>query len=101
MIQGIRHIGIEVEDMEKMIDFYQGLGLELFWDKVEEPSHTGFERPVRTVKLKFKDGTVIELTKDHKYKNHFALNVTGSDRGVDWIRDPEGNMIELVDEELL
>lgn len=101
MIKGIRHIGIEVKDMGKMINFYESLGLELFWDKIEKPGHTGFEQPVRTVKLRCNDGTIIELVENHKYKNHFALTTIGTNKKVEWIKDPEGNMIEMVNDELL
>ena len=99
-VKGIRHIGLETLNMNKMIKFYQELGLELYWDKIEQPEHTGFKEPVRTVKLKCEDKTVIELTSNHEYRNHFALNVTGTKKKVEWIKDPDGHMLEIVNEEL-
>ena len=100
-VKGIRHVGIETNNMKEMIRFYRDiLGLELYWDRLEKPEHTGFDEPVRTVKLKCKDGTVIELVNNHKYQNHFALNVLGTKRKVGWIKDPDGNMLEVVNETL-
>lgn len=100
-VKGIRHIGLETSNMEEMIRFYKDLGLKLYWDKIEHPEHTGFKEDVRTVKLRCEDETVIELVNNHEYKNHFALNVLGTERKVEWIKDPDGNMLEVVNEKLL
>lgn len=97
----IRHIGLEVKDMKKMILYYEGLGFSKFWDKMEPPEHTGFKKLVRTVKLKDTEGNVLELTRNHPYKKHFALTVKYGKKPVTWISDPEGNMIEVVNEKLL
>ena len=97
----IRNIVLEVKDMKRMVLFYEKLGFEKFWDKVEKPEHTGFKEDVRTVKLKDSKGTVIELTKNHPYKKHVALGVTYGEKTVTWIRDPDGNVLEVVNEELL
>jgi len=93
---GIRHIGIETDNMEEMIKFYEKLGLQVYWDEIEQPDHTGFDEPVRTVKMFCKDNSTIELTTNHKYKNHFALDVKGTETKTEWIEDPDGNMIEVV-----
>lgn len=98
-VKGIRHIGLETGNMEKMVRFYRDtLGLELYWDRIEQPEHTGFKEVVRTVKLKCGDETVIELVSNHEYKNHFALNVVGTKKGIEWIKDPDGNVLEMVNE---
>ena len=46
-VKGIRHVGIETDNMKEMIRFYRDiLGLELYWDRLEKPEHTGFREDV-------------------------------------------------------
>ena len=46
----LRHVGFEVNDMTKMINFYKGLGFKLFWHRREHPD--GWSHDVITAKLK-------------------------------------------------
>ncbi len=100
-IKGIRHIGFVTSNMTEMIRFYKDfLGLELYWDKIEQPEHTGYKYPIRTVKLKAEDGTIIELLDKCPHGNHFALTVSGiKTNPMVWIKDPDGNEIEVVSNE--
>ena len=95
-VKGIRHIGIEVRDMNKMLKFYKGLGLKVIWDKIEQPEE--WDCKIHTIKLECPDGTIIELCEGHKSDIHFALNVTDTDKKVTWLRDPENNLLELVND---
>lgn len=97
----IRHVGLEVKRMIEMISFYKKLGFEKFWDRVEKPEHTGFKEDVRTVKLRDSRGCILEFTENHPYKNHVAFGVSYGKKAVTWLRDPDGNVLEVVNEELL
>jgi len=100
-VKGLRHIGIVTDNMVEMIRFYKDfLGLELYWDETEAPSHTGYKESIRSVKFKAPDGTVIELLNACPHNNHFALTVTGiKTNPMVWIHDPDGNPIEVVSDE--
>jgi len=100
-VKGVRHIGLETNNLEEMVRFYRDfLGLELFWDKIESPEHTGYKEAVHTVKLRAPDGTIVELLQDCPHLSHFSLTVSGINTNpMIWIHDPDGNAIELVSDD--
>ena len=84
----IRHIGIVVRDMESQKRFYTNvLGLTPFYDEVEK---------VRIVKLRDRDGIVIELLQ-YESMSETALRSKGISH-ISFTQDEEGNPVELVKE---
>ena len=77
----IRHVGIPVWDMELVLSFYQKLGLKVLSDKTEK---------VRIVKLQDTNGMVLELLK-------YESQGPGKEPHVAFTRDPEDNLVEVVD----
>ena len=112
MIKSIRHVGIRVRNMDKMIEFYTGIGLTLksrtveYWGDIE----------LEVAKLATINNRVLELIKAKSWwpKNHIAFKVDEmpifplveitlegpSKIGVRYLRDPEDNWIELVLKEI-
>ena len=78
----IRHIGIPVWDMNKSMNYYLTMGLEVVSDTTES---------VRIVKMKDRDGMVLELLK-------YESQGPGKEPHVAFTRDPEENLVEIVDE---
>lgn len=77
----IRHVGIPVYDMHKELHYYLTMGLEIVSDEVEK---------VRIVKLKDKKGMVLELLQ-------YETQGPGKEPHVAFTRDPEDNLVEVVD----
>jgi catechol 2,3-dioxygenase-like lactoylglutathione lyase family enzyme len=70
MVINTRHIGFVVDDLERFIDFYQGLGLKLISRKLESGEY--IERLVglkntklEWAKLSLPDNSMIEIIKYH------------------------------------
>ena len=97
-IKGIRHVGIETRNLKKMISFYEDLGMTLFYDKTVKPK--GLKQKIKMVKLVSKDGSVIELTQGHINSYHIAFD-TDNKEDLIWLKDPDGNLLEIVNEKLL
>jgi catechol 2,3-dioxygenase-like lactoylglutathione lyase family enzyme len=87
-----RHVGIVVNDLDKMIWFYQDLiGLEIIYDKIEEGRFLNHilnsnNKSPRIIKLGLNDKTIVELlyfgdceiNKKNLFENgytHFALTI--------------------------
>lgn len=79
----IRHIGIPVYDMNKELNYYLTMGLTIKSDEIEK---------VRIVKLKDKKGMVLELLQ-------YESQGPGKEPHVAFTRDPEDNLVEVVDAE--
>ena len=77
----IRHVGIPVWDMELVLRYYKKLGLKVLSDKTEK---------VRIVKLQDTNGMVLELLK-------YESQGPGKEPHVAFTRDPEDNLVEVVD----
>lgn len=112
----IRHFGLKVTDMEAAIKLYTPLGFTLNTDGPE--TCWGTQAPIRVAKLDADDGSgMLELLKVGELwpQQHMALTVNDADkqaerfghvfriRGKEGIRvqyviDPWGNCIELVEE---
>jgi len=97
-IKGIRHVGIETKNLNKMVSFYEELGMTVFYDKTVKPK--GLKQKIKMVKLKSEDGSVIELTQGHTNSYHIAFN-TDNNKDLIWLKDPDGNLLEIVNEKLL
>jgi len=78
----IRHFGYPIWDMELELKYYLGLGLKVKSDTTEK---------VRIVKLEDKDGMVLELLQ-------YESQGPGKEPHVAFTRDPENNLIEVVDD---
>ena len=77
----IRHVGIVVQDMNKELNYYLTMGLTIKSDEVEK---------VRVVKLEDKNGMVLELLQ-------YESQGPGKEPHVAFTRDPEDNLIEIVE----
>jgi len=141
MVKNIRHTGIVVKDLTKIIFFYtELLGLKIENEAEESGKYIDDilslkNTKVKTVKMSVDDGSIIELLyfeshgQAHKFKNvydmgysHIAFTVNDLESEYERLRkkgvrfnsapqistdrkakvvfceDPEGNMIELVEE---
>ena len=100
----IRHTGIRVKDMDKMVSFYRRLGLRMVSRRVE--NWEGVELEVS--KLMDDGDMVLELIKTKSFwpNSHVCFS---TDRPVNtrvyyekgnvvYTKDPEGNFIELYKE---
>ena len=81
----IRHIGIPVWDIEKELNYYLTMGLEVVSDTTES---------VRIVKMKDKKGMVLELLQ-------YESQGPGREPHVAFTRDPEDKLVEIVDEHVI
>lgn len=104
-VKGIRHTGIVTSNINTMIKFYtEVFGFNVIWDKIERP--VGFKEDIHTVKLQAEDGSILELCNKHIENWHIALTISNTNKEltnilenkISWIRDPDGNLLELVDE---
>lgn len=104
----LRHVGIVVENLERMKRFYQELGFSVD-DRAVQHEQWG-DRHIDVVKLLDPDGGCgIELISG-RWDSHISLNVHklpnhgvgpwkyADDVAVVFIQDPEGNWIEFVKE---
>ena len=89
MIKNIRHTGIVVNDLELMTNFYLALGFNKFISGKEKGEFidnvTGLENVnLEWVKLKSKDGNLIELLKyySHPDKKFINTNRNSNSHGV-------------------
>lgn len=142
MIIKTRHAGIVVRDLSEAIDFYTGLGLELFLRDMEQGKFIDRvvnlnEAKVETAKLKSPCGFLLELLQYHSHPESKEINLQSSNRlgcshisftvddlqkalteikekggnfnypsklasngkvKVAYCHDPEGNLLELVEE---
>ena len=108
----IRHIGIVVEDFDKMLKFYQNLGFSYTKTEVETGAYidklVGLEgASIMVTKINYGDNFVIELLKYSKpYSekiiesranrigfSHIALNVESINKVVSLIKKNGGNII--------
>jgi catechol-2,3-dioxygenase len=66
-VRNIRHVGLVVEDVDKVLSFYRDrLGFEVYWDRVEQGAfvETILGMPsvrVRTIKMRSGSGCILEL----------------------------------------
>lgn len=92
-----RHVGIVVEDLEKMRGFYESLGLEVMYDEVEEGPFLEHilglpKAKAHILKLGKNNQTIVELLAFDSYVNrllnnrlhlkgltHFALTIENLD----------------------
>ena len=144
MVLNTRHTGFVVDDLEKFISFYEGMGLKLISRMIEEGDYIDNLVSLNNVKLEWAklalpDSSVIELLKYHSHPDlennienfqnsnrlgcsHIALTVVNIENVIDYIcsnggsikkkyqispdkkvkvvycYDPEGNIIEIVEE---
>ena len=84
----IRHIGIVTQDLEREKTFYKNMGLVCIYDATEH---------VRIVKLKDDGGHILELLQ-YESQSENTLRQKGISH-VAFTEDPEGNYLELVEEE--
>ena len=108
----IRHIGIVVDDFDKMLKFYQDLGFNYFKTETESGSYidnlVGLKATsIKITKLKYDESFVIELlkySKPHSQKtinhdanrigiSHFAVDVKSIINMVDLINKSGGQII--------
>lgn len=82
-----RHVAIVCKDMDKMLEFYQGLGFVPIYDKEEK---------VRIVKLQDNHRYVLELLQ-YESMSETTLRRLGISH-ISFTLDPEGNAIEMVSE---
>jgi len=107
MISHIRHVGLNVKDIDRSIAFYRKLGFSLF----SRTTELWGEKIIDVAKMRAKDGalTVLELVQGD-WCNHFAIQandilITGlplatgymRKNNVAFIQDPDGHYIELVE----
>jgi catechol 2,3-dioxygenase-like lactoylglutathione lyase family enzyme len=99
-VEGIRHVGFDTENLEEMVNFYtELLGVEPYWDKHEQLK--GWDHQVHTVKFKCNNDTIFELSEGHIGQHHIAMDVKDVNEGLTFLKDPDGNLLELVNEKLL
>ena len=80
----LRHVGIVVQDMNKMIEYYRNkMGLRVESDKVEKVRIVKFETGIELLEYE----SMSEHTLRQKGISHIAFTT-----------DPENNFIELVEE---
>ena len=78
IVVGYRHMGIIVKDLEKSRRFYEGiLGLEMVQDYTDESKYIHdllglYETKIQIMKLKTKDGIIIELLKYVKHPTEYS-----------------------------
>lgn len=118
MIINTRHFGIVVQDIEKSIKFYEGLGMTLQNRMVEEGPYidklVGLENvKLEWAKLKIRDNSVLELLKYHnnpdinnnsnKVQNsnklgcsHIAFTVLNINDTISYISSSGGNINKKV-----
>ena len=101
MIKNLRHVGLVVSDMDRAIKFYQKLGLKIIskneehwgpkWIKVCKMTH-GLEliEGVWVWHVAFE----VDSMEDWRMCDLYARK-----DGVKFIKDPDGNVIELVKED--
>lgn len=85
MIIKTRHAGIVVRDLSEAIDFYTGLGLELFLRDMEQGKFIDRvvnlnEAKVETAKLKSPCGFLLELLQYHSHPESKEINLQSSNR---------------------
>ena len=127
MIKNIRHIGIITSNPEEMVNFYSKLGFVKMYPGIESEKrmkhYVGNGVITRTYKLRAKK-VIIEIVcpinkqfvkKDKSYYSegfsHFSLTVKSMQKTLDdinfrydqlgkvmFVKDPDGNLIELVEE---
>ena len=115
-VTGIRHTGLVVRDMPKMIEFYLGLGFrKITYVNTEKGKYLSESMGLEgaralVVKLETPDHSILELLEmeSHPEENrrHIAFEVDDLKNGArspyhhvktKWIQDPEGNWIECVE----
>ncbi len=101
MIKNIRHIGIKVKNLPKMITFYRNLGFQVF-------SHTTENwggRELEICKLKTDFGMLELIKTKSKWPQYhscwsvrkFPEMISAARKGdTAYFKDPEGNYIEMV-----
>ena len=108
MIKAIRHIGIQVKDMQESLAFWKGQGFIEFYNEIEEWP----KGKLHIVKLCLGDGPALELVEilgNLDWPNHIAVTVdklpfpkfaTKRPGGckVAFAVSPEGMRLELVEE---
>ena len=104
MINDIRHIGIRVNDLNRMIEFYSHLGFRIVSHRCEDWAG----RELEVCKMDAPTGDcVLELIKTHYDwpDTHFCIAVDAfpvsgiwslGKENVRYYQDPEGNYIEMV-----
>ena len=114
MVLNTRHTGFVVNNLEKFISFYEGLGLKLISRMVEEGDYIDNLVSLKNVKLEWAklalpDNSIIELLKYHshpdsinesnyyQYANqigcsHIALTVLDIKKTIDYICSNGGNI---------
>ena len=105
MIKSIRHIGIQVNDMEESLRFWKAQGFEVVYDEYEVWN----QQQLHVVKLKCEHGTTLIELVDGNWRNHIAVTVDKlpfpkfAQKRPDGCKvafavSPEGMRIEMVEE---
>jgi len=88
MVTNLRHVGLVVNDLDKLILFYNKLGFKVVDRKKEEGSYIEKLVKIKAVKLewvkmKLKDNSILELLKYHSPSAKFEKKVQESNR-ISW-----------------
>ena len=114
MVINTRHTGFVVDDLERFINFYLGLGLKLISRKVESGEYidklVGFKQTnLEWAKLSLPDNSVIEILKYHSHGerlnginqlanrlgcSHIALSVEKIEDAIKYFLENGGSMSE-------
>ena len=114
MVINTRHTGFVVDDLEKFISFYEGMGLKLISRMIEEGDYIDNLVSLNNVKLEWAklalpDSSVIELLKYHSHPDlennienfqnsnrlgcsHIALTVVNIENVIDYICSNGGSI---------
>lgn len=85
MVNNLRHIGLVVDDLDKLIQFYSKLGFKVFARSIEKDIYIQNLVKIKNtklewVKMKLNDNSVLELLKYHSPASDYEKSLQESNR---------------------